>query len=99
VSETPASPIRIESVVRQRESYDEKSTFAQTSAASVAASSAAAPPVSVRRKERSGVGRLRAHAVRPEKAAVRAGAGRLSSVELVVRRYLPRRRGRRGSRR
>ena len=39
--------------------------FAQTSAATAAASNTAAPPVSVRRNARSGVSRLRAQAVRP----------------------------------
>src|SRR5437762_13852026 len=39
--------------------------FAQASAARVAASSTAAPPVSARRKSRAGVPRLRAHAVVP----------------------------------
>ena len=42
--------------------------FAQESAARVAASSTAAPPVSVRRNSRSGVWALLAHAVVPEKA-------------------------------
>jgi hypothetical protein len=41
--------------------------FAQTSAATAAASSTAAPPVSARKNSRSGVWRFRAHAVRPEK--------------------------------
>ena len=40
--------------------------LAQRSAATVAARSTAALPVSVRRNRRSGVSRLRAHAVRPE---------------------------------
>lgn len=40
--------------------------FAQARAAIVAASNTAAPPVSVRRKLRSGVCALRAQAVRPE---------------------------------
>src|SRR5712691_7796537 len=40
--------------------------FDQASAASVAASRTVAPPVSVRRKFRSGVSRFRAQAVRPE---------------------------------
>src|SRR5215211_4605424 len=39
--------------------------FTQTSAATVAASKTAAPPVSVRRNSRSGVCRFRAQAVRP----------------------------------
>src|SRR5438093_1949935 len=41
--------------------------FAQASATSVAPSRIVALPVSVRRNELSGVSRLRAHAVRPEK--------------------------------
>src|SRR5437016_2300959 len=48
-------------------SYEAASTFAQTSAVTAAASSTAALPVSVRRKLRSGVSRLRTQAVRPEK--------------------------------
>ncbi len=64
--ETPAPPMRIESTVSQTRSYDAESTFTHTSAATVAASRNAALPVSVRRKVRSGVSRLRAHAVRPE---------------------------------
>src|SRR5438093_577762 len=65
-SETPASPTSIDSFVRQRESYDDASTFTQTSAAAAAASKTAAPPVSVRRNSRNGVCKLRAQAVRPE---------------------------------
>ncbi len=53
----------------QTRSYDAASTLTQTSAATVAASRTAALPVSVRRKARSGVSRLRAHAVRPEYGA------------------------------
>ena len=49
--------------------------FTHTSASTVAASRTAAPPVSVRRNERSGVSRLRAHAVRPEKRAYRVSCG------------------------
>src|SRR6266511_217391 len=65
-SATAAPPRSIESVVSQSESYDDRSTFTHTSAATVAARRTAAPPVSVRRNSRSGVWTLRAHAVRPE---------------------------------
>src|SRR5439155_6138487 len=61
-----APPRSIDSFVLQSESYDEASMFTQTSAATAAASKTAALPVSVRRNSRSGVSRLRAHAVRPE---------------------------------
>src|SRR5436305_5843356 len=65
----PQPSSRIERTVRQTRSYEAESALTQTSAASVAASRMAALPVSVRRKLRSGVSRLRAHAVRPEKGA------------------------------
>src|SRR2546428_903790 len=66
-SSAPLAPPRsIESFVLQSEPYDDASTFTQTSAAAVAASRTAAPPVSVRRNSRSGVCTLRAQAVRPE---------------------------------
>src|SRR6266545_3688898 len=65
-SETPASATSIDSFVLQSESYDDASTFTHASAATAAASKTAAPPVSVRKNSRSGVSRLRAHAVRPE---------------------------------
>src|SRR5207244_10937011 len=71
-SATPETPMSIESFVLQSESYDDESTFTQTSAAAAAASKTAAPPVSVRRNSRSGVCTLRAQAVRPEN-----GDGRL----------------------
>src|SRR5438067_5277971 len=80
-SATLAPPTRIESVVPHRESYDEASTFTQTSAATAAASRTAAPPVSVRRNSRSGVSRLRAQAVRPENGAA-AGSACKEIVEL-----------------
>ena len=73
-SATLPPPTRIESVVLHRESYDEASTFTQTSAATAAASRTAAPPVSVRRNSRSGVCRLRAQAVRPENGAAAGSA-------------------------
>jgi hypothetical protein len=47
--------------------YERGSTFIQTSAAAAAVSRTAALPVSVRRNNRSGVGRFRAHAVVPVK--------------------------------
>src|SRR5436309_2554132 len=64
--------MRIESVVRITRSYDATSTLAQTRAATAAASSTAALPVSVRRKLRSGVSRFRTQAVRPENGGSRA---------------------------
>ncbi len=65
-------PRLIDSRVDQSDSYDPVATFAQISAAIVAASSIAALPVSVRRNWRSGVSRFRAHAVFPDR---REGAG------------------------
>src|SRR2546425_7565943 len=73
----PVSPMRIESTVRQTRSYEEASTLTQASAASAAASRTAALPVSVRRKVRNGVSRLRDHAVRLG-AAVLTAASRCS---------------------
>src|SRR3954468_5013097 len=64
-SEMAQPPSRIESSVVQTDSYEcGQGEFAQTSAASVAATSAAAPPVSVVRKSRSGAAAVRAHDVR-----------------------------------
>src|ERR1700674_3011395 len=63
-------------------SYEAMSTFAQTSAATVAASSTAALPVSVRKKLRSGVSRFLTHAVRPENAS-----GGAASLLLTRRQY------------
>ena len=63
-----------------RASRTTASTFTQTSAAIAAASKTAAPPVSVRRNSRSGVCRLRAHAVRPEIGDGRPLASRLLMV-------------------
>jgi hypothetical protein len=60
----------MEILVVQAESYEPLSMFTHTSAAAVAASRTAAPPVSVCRKFRRGVCRLRAHAVRPVKPGV-----------------------------
>jgi hypothetical protein len=70
----PEPPTRIDSVVVQTRSYDAGSAFAQTSAATTAARRIAALPVSVCRKERSGVCRLRVHAVRPLNGAPEGAA-------------------------
>ncbi len=72
--EIPWLPTRIESRVVQRCSYETSWTLTQTSAASVAASRTTALPVSVRRKLRSGVSTLRAHAVRSPSGAACASA-------------------------
>ena len=80
-SATPEPPRSIESIVVHSESYDDASTFTQTSAATAAASKTAAPPVSVRRNSRSGGGNVRAHAVRPEKSDGRP----LGSLLLMMR--------------
>src|SRR5438067_12916336 len=85
-SVTPESPMRTERRVRQTDSYDEASTFTHTSAAIVAASRKAALPVSVRRNPRSGVSRLRAQAVRSEKARLAAGGSLMVSSRLVAHR-------------
>ena len=62
------SPSRIASWVDHTDSYEsDHGEFAHTSAATAATSSAIAPPVSVRRKSRSGAPRLRAHAVVPRR--------------------------------
>src|SRR3954454_17093425 len=66
-SATVWPPTSIDSVVSHSEWYDDGSTLTQTSAATVAARSTAAPPVSVRRNSRNGVWRFRAHAVPPER--------------------------------
>src|SRR6266516_6216537 len=76
----------IESFVLQSESYEDASTFTQTSAAAAAASKTAAPPVSVRRNSRSGVCTLRAQAVRPENGD---GDGRLLESPSVLAVSLP----------
>src|SRR5438067_8523548 len=75
-------PSRTVRWVLQTRSYEAMSTFAQTSATTAAASRTAAPPVSVRRNSRSGVWRLRAHAVRPENGAAAGSA----CEELIQRR-------------
>ena len=59
-------------------SYEPLSTFTHTSAATVAASSTAALPVSVARKSRIGRSRCRAQAVRPEKGWDCVGVGSAS---------------------
>ncbi len=64
--ETPWPSRLIEKIASQTRLYEAASTFTQMSAATVAARSTAALPVSVRRNVRSGVSRFRAHAVRPE---------------------------------
>jgi hypothetical protein len=74
--------MRIESTVRQTRAYDDASTLTQTSAASAAASRTAALPVSVRRKVRNGVSRLRDHAVRLGAAAFPA-ASRCSGASVM----------------
>src|SRR5205085_6745973 len=66
---TSQPPTRTANVVPQTAWYEAACTFTQASAATAAASRTAAPPVSVRRNERSGVCRLRAQAVRPENGA------------------------------
>src|SRR5262245_5338502 len=68
--EISQSPRLIDSFVPHSDSYEDAWTFAHTSAANAAASRTAAPPVSVRRKSRSGVDKFRAHAVFPEKGPV-----------------------------
>ena len=80
----PLWPIRIDSVVCMTRSYEAASTFAQTSAATAAASSTAALPVSVLRKLRSGVSRFRTQAVRPVNGA--SAAGRPVATSLLVNR-------------
>src|SRR5260221_12519510 len=69
---TPAVPIRTDRSVPQAAAYPDESMFAQASAASVAASSTAALPVSVRRNRRSGVSRCSAHAVLSENGEAEA---------------------------
>ena len=94
-SVTPEPPTRIESTVCQTRAYEPASMLTQTSAASVAASRNAALPVSVRRKSRSGVSRLRAQAVRPENAPPAAGdsaIGRKYLDSLLLRRSVETRR-------
>src|SRR6185437_837777 len=82
VSDTPAPPRRIDSGNRHTDSYDVTSMFAHASAIRVATSRMAALADSVRRKTRSGVWRLRVHAVRPAKGAAEASViAELSAAE------------------
>ena len=64
------SPSRTTRSVSQTLRYDDESTLIQSSAAIVASSSTPALPVSVPMNSRSGVSRLRAHAVLPENGLV-----------------------------
>ena len=74
--EMPSLPMRIESSVLQKDSYESgHGELAQMRAASAAQSSATAPADSVLRKSRTGAAMLRAHAVRSVKGRVR-GRGR-----------------------
>src|ERR671931_1830163 len=92
-SAMPQRPSSTASRVDQTRSYEPASAFTQTSAAAAAASRTAAPPVSVRRNSRSGVWRLRAHAVLPVKraAATLTLARVLLELRQVVRDLEPRR--------
>ncbi len=73
-SDTPAPASRTDSRAPHTASYDAALTLIHASAATAAATSTAALPVSVRRNTRSGVSRLRAHAVRPAKRSAAADA-------------------------
>ena len=78
-------PDRISSTVCHVAAYPAGSMLAQASAASVAASKTAALPVSVRKNLRSGVSRLRAHAVRSENGGEAAlGLGHITIVSLAL---------------
>ena len=68
LSDTPSPASRTDSRAPHTASYDDTLRLTHTSAATAAPSSTTALPVSVRKNTRSGVCRLRAHAVRPEKA-------------------------------
>src|ERR1700684_4462401 len=71
--EIPLPPSWIDSLVVHSDSYElDQGELAHTHAARMAPSSTAAPPVSVVRKSRTGVARLRAHAVRSVNAEERA---------------------------
>ena len=76
-SDTPAPASRTDSRAPHTASYDDALMLIHTSAATVIATSTAALPVSVRKNTRSGVCRLLAHAVRPDRARA-AGDGRSS---------------------
>jgi hypothetical protein len=69
VSSTPSPSRSIASKVSHSSWYEEASTFTHTSAATAAASSTAAPPLSVRRNSRSGLWTRRADAVCPDKSS------------------------------
>src|ERR1700752_1054247 len=75
----PEPPIWIDNCVVQTPSYEPALTLTQISAATAAARRIAADPVSVRRNSRSGVSRLRAQAVlpdrTPEEALACSGSG------------------------
>ena len=74
-SEIAESPTRIASSVDHSDSYEpDHGEFAHSSAATVAASRATAPPVSLLRKSRSGDARFRAQAVRSLKDVAAAEA-------------------------
>src|SRR6266545_4527331 len=66
-------------------SYEATSMFAHTSAATVAPSSTAALPVSVRKKLRSGVSRFLTQAVRPENGT--SGDCGAAAAPLVLNRH------------
>ena len=72
VCDSPVPPSQIDSGISHTAAYDAALIFDQASAIRVAASRKAALPDSVRRKARSGVSRLRAHAVRPVKGPTKA---------------------------
>src|SRR6266850_1457965 len=81
----PWLPTRMASTVLHTRSYDAASMLSQTSAENAAATSTAALPVSVRRKLRSGVSMLRAHAVVPERVDSTATAGPPSRRDAIGR--------------
>src|ERR1035437_1354611 len=84
--DTPAPPKRTDSCVPQSAVYDAESMFAQARAATAAASSTAALPVSVRRNCRSGVSRFRAQAVRSEKGEAGVAGSAIHRFSLAGRR-------------
>src|SRR2546423_15125645 len=83
----PELPTRNATVVCQTRAYEPSSTFAQRSATTAAARSTAALPVSVRRKVRSGVSRLRTHAVRPVNGVSRRVASDDEALLLTAPQY------------
>src|SRR3954453_12833469 len=83
------SPTRIDSTVRQNDSYEsDHGEFAHTSAATVAPSSAAAPAVSVLRKARSGAARFPGHAVRPVWPAEGAASSAVIAPASAIARHI-----------